>query len=59
MVIFDARPAGPLDDPEEGGGLDERHAARNSQDASLTDPGSEAWIADEEGRIDMRFERVA
>ncbi|GAA3374255.1 hypothetical protein GCM10020367_37430 [Streptomyces sannanensis] len=35
--------------------LDEPHEARNSQDASSNDPGSEAWIDGEEGSIDMRF----
>ena len=35
------------------GGLDEPHAARNSQDASSQRSVSEAWIADEEGSIDV------
>jgi hypothetical protein len=35
------------------GGLDEPHAARNSQDASSQRSGSEAWIDDEEGSIDV------
>ncbi|GAA0442394.1 hypothetical protein GCM10010361_02910 [Streptomyces olivaceiscleroticus] len=37
------------------GGLDEQHAARNSQGRDVgSDPESEAWIADEEGSIDVR-----
>ncbi|MEU6534954.1 hypothetical protein [Streptomyces sp. NPDC047000] len=32
-------------------GLDEPHAARNSQDASSQGSESEAWIDDEEGSI--------
>ena len=35
------------------GGLDEPHAARNSQDASSQRSESEAWIGDEEGSIDV------
>ncbi|GAA3033332.1 hypothetical protein GCM10010448_14340 [Streptomyces glomeratus] len=35
------------------GGLDELHAARNSQDASSQRSGSEAWIDGEEGSIDV------
>ncbi|WP_432188633.1 hypothetical protein [Streptomyces sp. Tue6028] len=35
------------------GGLDEPHAARNSQDASSQRSESEAWIDDEEGSIDV------
>ncbi|GDY65017.1 hypothetical protein SAV14893_044100 [Streptomyces avermitilis] len=35
------------------GGLDELHAARNSQDASPQRSGSEAWIGGEEGSIDV------
>jgi hypothetical protein len=34
-------------------GLDELHAARNSQDASSQRSGSEAWIDDEEGSINV------
>ncbi|GHF29818.1 hypothetical protein GCM10017776_55380 [Streptomyces griseoluteus] len=36
------------------GGLDEPHAARNSQDASSQRSESEAWIDGEEGRIILR-----
>jgi hypothetical protein len=36
------------------GGLDEPHAARNSQDASPERSESEAWIGDEEGSINVR-----
>ncbi|GAA2291246.1 hypothetical protein GCM10010431_05890 [Streptomyces kunmingensis] len=36
------------------GGLDEPHAARNSQDASSQRSGSEAWIGDEEGSKEVR-----
>ncbi|GHK00409.1 hypothetical protein SY2F82_22060 [Streptomyces sp. Y2F8-2] len=39
------------------GGLDEPHAARNSQDASSQRSGSEAWIDDEEGSIDVHRRR--
>jgi hypothetical protein len=35
------------------GGLDELHAARNSQDASSQGSESEAWIGDEEGSINV------
>ncbi|GAA4006880.1 hypothetical protein GCM10022232_53530 [Streptomyces plumbiresistens] len=35
-------------------GLDEPHAARNSQDASSQGSESEAWIGDEEGSITVR-----
>ncbi|MFD3499243.1 hypothetical protein ACFWWT_06715 [Streptomyces sp. NPDC058676] len=35
-------------------GLDEPHAARNSQDASSQGSESEAWIGDEEGSINVR-----
>lgn len=35
------------------GGLDELHAARNSQDASSHGSESEAWIDGEEGSIDV------
>ncbi|WP_175647543.1 hypothetical protein [Streptomyces cyaneochromogenes] len=35
------------------GGLDEPHAARNSQDASPQGSESEAWIGDEEGSINV------
>jgi hypothetical protein len=51
MVIFVVSLVGP------GfgyGGLDEPHAARNSQDASLQGSESEAWIDDEEGSINVR-----
>ena len=41
------------------GALTNRHAARNSRDASHNDPGSEAWIADEEGSIGVRHWRRA
>lgn len=34
-------------------GLDEPHAARNSQDASSQGSESEAWIDDEEGSINV------
>jgi hypothetical protein len=34
-------------------GLDELHAARNSQDASSQRSISEAWIDGEEGSIDV------
>ncbi|MEV0177750.1 hypothetical protein [Streptomyces sp. NPDC050625] len=37
-----------------GEGLDEPHAARNSQDASSQGSESEAWIDDEEGSINVR-----
>ncbi|GHE54580.1 hypothetical protein GCM10014715_04490 [Streptomyces spiralis] len=36
------------------GGLDEPHAARNSQDASSQGSESEAWIDGEEGSINVR-----
>ncbi|MFK4144437.1 hypothetical protein [Streptomyces sp. NPDC004065] len=36
------------------GGLDELHAARNSQDASSQGSESEAWIDGEEGSINVR-----
>ncbi|GAB1328131.1 hypothetical protein [Streptomyces sennicomposti] len=36
------------------GGLDEPHAARNSQDASSRGSESEAWIDGEEGSINLR-----
>jgi hypothetical protein len=36
------------------GGLDEPHAARNSQDASSQGSESEVWIGDEEGSINVR-----
>jgi hypothetical protein len=36
------------------GGLDEPHAARNSQDASSRRSESEAWIDGEEGSINVR-----
>jgi len=36
------------------GGLDEPHAARNSQDASSQRSVSEAWIDDRTGSIDVR-----
>jgi hypothetical protein len=35
-------------------GLDEPHAARNSQDASPQGSESEAWIGGEEGSITVR-----
>ncbi|GAA5068234.1 hypothetical protein GCM10023336_51200 [Streptomyces similanensis] len=35
------------------GGLDEPHAARNSQDASSRGSESEAWIDGEEGSINL------
>jgi len=50
MVIFIVSPA-----PEFAqGGLDEPHAARNSQDASSQGSESEAWIDGEEGSITVR-----
>ncbi|GGV83945.1 hypothetical protein GCM10010294_61160 [Streptomyces griseoloalbus] len=36
------------------GGLDEPHAARNSQDASSQGSESEAWIDGKEGSINVR-----
>ncbi|GAA2566918.1 hypothetical protein GCM10010398_65610 [Streptomyces fimbriatus] len=36
------------------GGLDEPHAARNSQDASSQGSESEAWIDGKEGSITVR-----
>jgi hypothetical protein len=39
------------------GGLDEPHAARNSQDASSHRSESEAWIDDEEGSKEERIPR--
>ena len=41
------------------GGLDELHAARNSQDASSQGSESEAWIGDEEGSINVHRGRHA
>ncbi|GGU68155.1 hypothetical protein GCM10010498_27070 [Streptomyces cavourensis] len=43
-------PTGPV-------GLDERHEARNSQDASSLRSGSEAWIESEEGSKEERTPR--
>ncbi|MEU9325439.1 hypothetical protein AB0D91_16780 [Streptomyces canus] len=51
MVIFVASPERPWFGL---GGLDEPHAARNSQDASPERSESEAWIGDEEGSINVR-----
>ncbi|MEU5375964.1 hypothetical protein ACWDR2_13400 [Streptomyces sp. NPDC003631] len=61
MVIFVVPPEGPGDRLQvtmaapglSKGGLDELHAARNSQDASSQRSESEAWIDDEEGSIDV------
>jgi hypothetical protein len=51
MVIFVVSLVGPGFGYE---GLDEPHAARNSQDASSQGSVSEAWIGDEEGSINVR-----
>jgi hypothetical protein len=51
MVIFVVPGATPV---RRSGGLDEPHAARNSQDASSQRSGSEAWIDDEEGSKKVR-----
>ncbi|GAA3828603.1 hypothetical protein GCM10022206_79010 [Streptomyces chiangmaiensis] len=60
-MIFVVPPEGPGDRLQvtmaapglSKGGLDELHAARNSQDASSQRSESEAWIDDEEGSIDV------
>ncbi|MGW1551689.1 hypothetical protein [Streptomyces sp. NPDC002346] len=68
MVIFAVRLSGPSADAEMRrvtvsgalswqGGLDEPHAARNSQDASSHRSESEAWIGDEEGSKEERVPR--
>lgn len=68
MVIFavvsGARPTGAGRQSGEGlgplsrqGGLDEPHAARNSQDASSHRSESEAWIVGEEGSKEERTAR--
>jgi hypothetical protein len=58
MVIFVVLAVAPLkspgDDLHGAGGLDERHAARNSQDRRNVGPVREAWIDYEEGSIDTR-----
>ncbi|GAA2947204.1 hypothetical protein GCM10010478_55430 [Streptomyces erythrogriseus] len=58
MVIFVVPPRGRGDEPDGGGsgkgGLDEPHAARNSQDASSQGSESEAWIDGKEGSITVR-----
>lgn len=51
MVIFVVSPDAPAFGQ---GGLDEPHAARNSQDASSQGSVSEAWIDGEEGSITVR-----
>ncbi|MET7681338.1 hypothetical protein [Streptomyces sp. NPDC005423] len=61
MVIFIvplSAPGGRLQRDDAGTrfgktGLDEPHVARNSQDASSQRSGSEAWIGDEEGSINV------
>ncbi|WP_159054529.1 hypothetical protein [Streptomyces dysideae] len=61
MVIFVVSPRRPWHTPKVTmaaaglgmGGLDELHAARNSQDASPQGSESEAWIGDEEGSINV------
>lgn len=64
-VASRGRPSGAGRWPGEGtaalsrqGGLDERHEARNSQDASSQRSESEAWIVDEEGSNEERTART-
>ncbi|GGV34603.1 hypothetical protein GCM10010293_37220 [Streptomyces griseoflavus] len=58
MVIFVVPPRGAKNHLVAGGsgkgGLDEPHAARNSQDASSQRSESEAWIDGKEGSITVR-----
>jgi hypothetical protein len=54
MVIFVVSPDRPRTARFGLGGLDEPHAARNSQDASSQGSESEAWIDGEEGSINVR-----
>ncbi|MDT0394666.1 MULTISPECIES: hypothetical protein [Streptomyces] len=58
MVIFVVASTGREDRLVAGGhgkgGLDEPHAARNSQDASSQGSESEAWIDGKEGSITVR-----
>ncbi|GGV50021.1 hypothetical protein GCM10010261_28070 [Streptomyces pilosus] len=57
-MIFVVPPGAARNRPVAGGsgkgGLDEPHAARNSQDASSQGSESEAWIDGKEGSITVR-----